>query len=80
MSLCPPPTSPTRKGNSSSGSSPKREISLSEYQPGFSHLSLKAHVDHSRDWRQLVQFPSEFLGYVGQPLSLAYSSANATSP
>ncbi|KAM5240899.1 calpain-3 isoform 5-T5 [Hipposideros larvatus] len=42
-SSCPPPTSPTRRGNSFSGSSLKRGTSLSESKPCLPYLFLQAH-------------------------------------
>lgn len=65
----PPPTSPIRRGNSSSGSSLKRGISLSEYQPGFPHLSLRGHScgpSHSQE--AAGPFPSGLLGHTHWPL------------
>lgn len=59
MSLSPPLTSPIRRGNSSSGSSLKRGISLSEYQPSFPHLSLKGHScgpSHSQEAAGPISF------------------------
>lgn len=81
MSSYPPPTSPTRRGNSSSESSPKRGISLSECQPGFPHLPLRGHScgpSYSQEAAGPISFRS--FGTHPQAFAILYSGTFTQVP